>query len=356
MGPSRRPTHQRPTIGDKLDFLGSTVAYPEGARTVVVTETHMSWVFLTDTHAYKFKKPVKYGIVNYRSLAARRLNCQREVRLNRRLAPDVYLGMVALRVDPGGALHLGGRGRAVEWLVKMRRLPARRTLEHAIRAHAVRPKDVDAVARRLSRFYRDAPRPVLTPRHYRRSLAAQIVESRRHLIRPAFELDKKRVSSIAAALLDFLDCHTDLFAKRARSGKIVEAHGDLRPEHIYLCDDPIIVDCLEFDRDLRILDPASELAYLSMECERLGAGSIEDRLFATYRRETQDDPPDLLIVAYKAFHAYLRAKVAISHLDDVEVRQPLKWKRRTQQYLKLAEKHVRGLGTRREARAAAPRR
>jgi aminoglycoside phosphotransferase family enzyme len=344
------------TIEDRVDFLGSAEAYPEGTKKVEVTETHMSWVFLTDTHAYKLKKPVKYGIVDYRSLAARRLNCRREVRLNRRLAPDVYLGTVALRLDAGGDLHLGGQGRAVDWLVKMRRLPARCTLDHAIRTHTLQPKDIDAVATRLSRFYLEAPQSAVDPRRYCRTLETQIAASGRQLTRPAFGLNGKAIRELADAQLDFLSRGQDLFAARARSGKIVEGHGDLRPEHIYLCDSPIIVDCLEFDRDLRTLDPASELAYLAMECERLGAGFVESRLFDTYRRQSQDDPPRLLIIAYKCFHAYLRAKIAISHLDDAAVRQPLKWKRRTEQYLGLAQKHVDALGRRQAADAVPLRR
>ena len=354
---ARRSAGQRRiTIEDKVAFLASLHAYPDAGKAVDVKETHMSWVFLTDRHAYKLKKPVRYGPLDYGSVAARRRNCAREVRLNRRLAPDVYLGKVALTLDDAGDLHIGGPGRTVDWLVKMRRLAASRTLEHAIDRHRLRPEDIDAVAGRLGAFYREARRISVSPEGYCRALEAHVVASHQQLSRPFFALDRDAIDELAAAQMTFMERRRELFAERARSGRIVEGHGDLRPEHIYLYETPIIVDCLEFDRRLRAIDPASELAFLAMECDRLGAEFVEDRLFNAYRRETQDAPSRQLISAYKLFHAYLRAKIAISHLDDVQIRQPLKWKRRTRQYLDLAGQYADALHLRRKSEAVPRRR
>lgn len=349
----RRIRQRRITIEDKVAFLASRHAYADAGGVVHVKETHMSWVFLTHRHAYKLKKPVRYGPLDYASVAARRRNCAREVRLNRRLAPDVYLGKLALTLDDVGDLHLGGPGRTVDWLVKMRRLAANRTLEHAINGHMLRPNDIDAVATRLGAFYRETRRISVSPEGYCRALEAQVVESHRQLSRAVFALDRDAIDELAAAQMTLMERRRDLFAERARSGRIVEGHGDLRPEHIYLYETPIIVDCLEFDRRLRTVDPASELAFLAMECDRLGAAFVEVRLFKAYRRETQDDPSRQLISAYKFLHAYLRAKIAISHLDDVQIRQPLKWKRRTRQYLELAGQYADAL---RLLRKTVPRR
>lgn len=337
------------TIEDKVAFLASPNAYPEKTETVDVKETHMSWVFLTDRYAYKLKKPVKYGSLDYGSIAARRRNCAREVRLNRRLAPDVYLGKIALTLDAIGRLHIGGPGRPIDWLVKMRRLAARRSLDHAIGTRMVRPKDIGAIAELLSAFYRAARPVTIGPEKYCRTLKAHIIHDHWKLSRPVFNLDRESIDALAAVQLEFLEHQRDLFAARARAGRIVEGHGDLRPEHIYLYETPIIVDCLEFDRRLRIGDPASELAFLAMECDRMGADFVECRLFDTYRRETRDDPSKLLITAYKCFHAYLRARIAISHLDDAQVAQPLKWQRRTRQYLTLAQQYAQDMGLQKKA-------
>lgn len=331
------------TIEDKVAFLASAATYSANTTEVEVIETHLSWVFLTERYAYKLKKPIRVRNIDYRTIEARHRNCIREVRLNQRLAPAVYLGVVGLTVDENGVFHLGGSGHTVDWLIKMRRLPADRTLEQGIVAGTLRQEDIDAIAHRLSRFYLDAPRISVSARRYWESLKTQTAETRRQLQQPVYALHREIVEEIAATLLGFLDQSRDLFTERAQSGHIVEGHGDLRPEHIYLCDEPIIVDCLEFNRQLRILDPASELAFLAMECERLGAPHVSDRLFDVYRNETGDDPPESLIAFHKGMHAYVRARIAISHFDDREVRQPEKWRQRTERYLGLASAYARSL-------------
>jgi aminoglycoside phosphotransferase family enzyme len=334
-------------IDAKVAFLSAPAAYPERTRRVDVLETHMSWVFLTDAHAYKLKKPVRYGFLDYTTVKARKLNCDRELELNRRLAPDVYRAVVPLLCDDEGRLYLGrGGSRAgtvVDWLVKMRRLRAEDTLEHAILAHAVRRQDIERVVRQLGAFYRACAPEALLPEDYCASFRAQVAADRDALLQPAYRLDRAAVEAIAAAQLAFLDRHGGMLAERARSRRIVEGHGDLRPEHVYLGDSPVIVDCLEFHRAFRVVDPASELAYLAMECDRLGAPEIDGWLFAAYRAETADDPPRCLIEFYKGRHAGLRAKIAIQHLDDGAVREPEKWRARTGRYLDLAADYGRRL-------------
>lgn len=343
MGSDPSQPQKEVTINDKVAFLASAAAYPAESAKVEVVETHLSWVFLTEHYAYKLKKPIRVWNIDYRTIEARHRNCIREVCLNQRLAPAVYLSVVGLTVDEDGVFHLGGSGHTVDWLVKMRRLPGDRTLERRIVTGTLRQEDIDAIAHRLSRFYRDAPRLPVSTACYWESLKTQIAETRQQLQQPIYALDREVVEQIGATLLGFLDRARDLFAERVQSGHIVEGHGDLRPEHIYLCDEPIIVDCLEFDRKLRILDPASELAFLAMECERLGAPDAGERLFFVYCNETSDDPSQSLIAFHKGMHAYIRARIAISHLDDRDVRQPEKWRNRTERYLGLARNYIRGL-------------
>ena len=136
----------------RLAFL-RMLAREEASRSASVIETHMSWVFLTDRHAYKLKKPVRYDYLDFSTLEARRQSCEDEIRLNRRLAPDVYLAVVALRADAHGGMHLGGEDTLVDWLVKMRRLPADQMMDCAIEGKSLTRDDVRHVARYLSRFY-----------------------------------------------------------------------------------------------------------------------------------------------------------------------------------------------------------
>lgn len=140
------------TLDAKVEALRQPSIYPENPSRVTALETHMSWVFLTDDRAYKLKKPVRYEFLDFSTIEARRHDCEEELRLNWRLAKDVYLDVVPLVADADGNLHLGGDGVAVDWLVKMRRLPAERTLQEAIRNNSYTDDDIARVASLLSRF------------------------------------------------------------------------------------------------------------------------------------------------------------------------------------------------------------
>jgi aminoglycoside phosphotransferase family enzyme len=323
----------------KVEFLLRPESYPERPQKVEAKETHMSWVFLTDRHAYKLKKPVRFSYLDYGTIELRRHYCEEEVRLNRRLAPDVYLDTVSIALDAAGSLSIGGGGRVIDWLVKMRRLPAERTLEHAIEAGTVGEADVLRVASTLAAFYRSAPRVSMEPAVYRQRFERDIDASRRELLRPGFALSKEPIEEISLSLRRFLAAREELLAQRVLLGRIVEGHGDLRPEHVYLCEYPLITDCLEFNRDFRLVDPADEIAYLAMECERGGAARVGVWLFEAYADAANDDPPAPIVEFYKGFRALLRAKIAIWHLDEPRTPAPDKWRARANAYLDLAKIH-----------------
>lgn len=338
------PDHNEPRpcvpLDAKVAFLKRPDAYPERPGRVEAVETHMSWVFLTDRHAYKLKKPVRYDYLDFSTVAARRRDCSEEVRLNRRLAQGVYLGIVRLTVDDAGRLHLDGPGPVVDWLVKMRRLPADRTLEHAIRNGTLQRDELERALLKLARFYAALPPLAPAPDDHRQRFEEEVRANRRELLKPAYRQPRAAVEAVTAAQLAFLSRRRDLIEGRVRDGRIVEAHGDLRPEHIYLGPEPVIVDCLEFNRDFRLLDPADELAYLAVECDRLGAPEVGRLAFEIYARITGDDPPAPLVAFYKSFRACLRAKIALWHLDEPPVATPEKWVARARDYLRLAGRYA----------------
>ena len=231
MRPCGKVVMALPGIGEKIAFLSRPEAYPGGPPCVETRQTHMSWVFLTDTHAWKLKKPVRYDHLDFSTPEARRRNCEREVRLNRRLARDVYLGVVPLSVDGSGRLVLAGQGRPVDWLVWMRRLPEDRMLDRLIVRHAALEEDILKLASVLAAFYKNAPPVHLTGRQYRTRLAAHLEAVRTELSKTRYGLSADLVESVVNAQLDFLQRNFGLFDGRAQSGKIIDAHGDLRPEH-----------------------------------------------------------------------------------------------------------------------------
>ena len=343
--PQNSTKPEQTALDAKLGFLKRPDAYPEAPSRVESVETHMSWVFLTDTHAYKLKKPVRYAYLDFSTVEARRLDCEQEVRLNRRLAADVYLGVMPLVRDAEGRLRLGGEGEAVDWLVRMRRLPAERMLDHLLRSGSVEQAEICQLARRLARFYATAAADVITPEAYRQGLAERIEDNLHELGSPEFGLDPDQTQRLACLQLSFLQTHAGLFDRRVRQGRIVEGHGDLRPEHVCLLPQPVVIDCLEFKREFRILDPADELGYLALECERLHAPEVGRWLLESYREASGDAPPVALIHFYQSCRAVLRAKLAVWHLRDDGRHPPGKWLATARDYLDLAQRHAEQAGS-----------
>lgn len=328
------------SIEEKAAFLSNPRAYPDNPAGIEVVETHMSWVFLADQLVYKLKKPVRYDFLDFSTVEARRRNCARELRLNRRLAADVYLGVVPLVLTPAGRLQLGGKGTVVDWLVRMRRLPAHRMLDAAIRSGMVSGVDIARIANLLTDFYRHSKPVAMSATAYRKRYANGVRDDHAELVKPGYGLPARRIDRLAGALQRFIAGKSDLLAQRARNGKIIDAHGDLRPEHICLTAEPKVIDCLEFNRGFRLLDPVDELAYLAMECERLGATDVGDRILHQYLETAGDAVSEALIWFYKSYRASLRARIAIWHIADHELRDADRWRRRALDYLELAETHA----------------
>jgi aminoglycoside phosphotransferase family enzyme len=337
-------THSVPTLEVKLAFLRRPDSYPDTVEDVEAIETHMAWVFLAGNRAYKLKKPVRYSFLDYSTLEARRRICEDEVRLNRRLAPDVYLRRLPLVQQSDGTLSLGGEGVPVEWLVEMRRLHRVRMLSHAVASKDVHVHEVTPAASLLADFFARASPEPLTPAEYVQQLRADLATHLDALIRhPLPAGDERLARGVSTALLEFLEEQSGVAGERARDGRIIEGHGDLRPEHIYLGPPPAVIDCIEFSRRFRVQDPADELAFLTLELERQGDAAVARVFLDAYETRTRDRPPDGLLHFYAAGRGLLRAKLAIEHLEDGGV-EPLRWIRRGHEYLCLAAAHARRMG------------
>lgn len=333
------PDVEAVSLEEKLAFLREPRNYPEPTSGVRAIETHISWVFLTDRHAYKLKKPVATPYLDFRTLAARRRDCEEEVRLNRRLAPGVYLGVVALWRGPAG-LAWEGEGAVVEWLVKMRRLPEARMLDRLVAARAVGEAEVHGLGVYLARFYARAACEPMNAAAYAAKLLQRIELNAEALQDAAFGLDVGRMAGLADRQRAWLAGHADVIAARVACGRIVEGHGDLRPEHVCMLDPPVVFDCLEFHRDFRIVDPVDELGSLAVDCERLGDPRLGEVLLAAYAEASGDAWPEGLLHFYASCQAALRARLAILHLREPGRGSPEGWRALAQAYGVLAEDHI----------------
>ena len=342
-----------PALGDKVRFLSCPATYSCAPGQVVARETHMSWVFMAGERVYKLKKPVRFAYLDFSTVDRRAAACRAEYLLNRRLAPDVYLDVVPLTVSPSG-LAIAGDGPAVDWLVVMRRLDENETLEAALRGGWLKPLQLDRLAATLGAFYVHAPRVQLEPEQYLVSWQKALVDNCRVLFNARLGLPQGPVERIAQVQRRFSMQRAALLRGRIRARRYVDAHGDLRPEHIWLREPVTIIDCLEFDPKLRALDPLDEIAFLHLECERLGGLWAAERIRQHLALVLDDDAGSGLFLFYRSHRAMLRARLSIAHLLDANPRTPEKWPRLARIYLKLAAADAarleRVLGSRRKVR------
>lgn len=326
------------SLADRVACLSRPEIYPDPPQRVEAIETHMAWVFLSEHCAWKLKKPVRTRHLDFRTIADRLRDCLLEVELNQQLAPGVYLGVVPLTIDAARQLHLGSQtqrseGEVVDWLVQMRRLPRELMLDARIAAGTLTVVDVERAAAMLSRFYVQAPPCGLSGAQYVTRLQSELDENRRELLEGGFEVAAREAAARLDSQADFLKRHAPWFDERVARGRVIDTHGDLRPEHICLTPQPVVIDRLEFQRDLRIHDCAAELAFLALECERLGASWVGDIVFAAYADAAEDRPRPELLVFYRNWHACTRARLALLHLRDDVPRTPMKWVNRARWYI-----------------------
>ena len=299
-----------PRVRSLLDDLRRPEAYPiPRPSEVALVTTHISWVFLTDREVWKLKRPVDYGFVNYTTLERRRRCCEDEVRLNRRLALDVYLGVVPVRLGPEGH-WFGAEGDIVDYAVRMRRLADEQSAEALLGRSALTPDHLTRLAARLARFFVDAvPAP-----------GAGAVEAIRDNVVENFAqvepfvgrfVSRDTFDAVRAWQLGSLERQSDRFHRRVEQGRIRDGHGDLRLEHVYFEGaEPIVIDCVEFNERLRSGDAASDVSFLAMELTARSRSDLAEVFLAAFAREADDYDLYGVVDFYTGYRAWVRGKVA----------------------------------------------
>ena len=286
--------------------------YPHHPATVERRETHISWVFLAGRRAYKLKKPLVLDFLDYGTPERRRAMCEEEVRLNRRLAPQLYLGVRGVRMtETGVELTSADDPRAVEFLVEMRRYDERHTLAAALNRGQLSREQIRAVGERLARFHASAP-PARDAEALGRAVERRFEDNVHELLALVEQRDEiGRVLALERFVHAYITGHAATFAARASQGCVREGHGDLRAEHVLLEGGVQIVDCVEFDRRLRELDVADDLAFLIFDLIAQDGEAVAEVLLEAYRDAGGDAGEDSLIAFYAAYRALVRAKVAL---------------------------------------------
>jgi aminoglycoside phosphotransferase family enzyme/predicted kinase len=326
-----------------VPFLERPESYPQVPERVRLLQTHISYVAIASPYVYKIKKPVTLDFLDFSTLKKRAHFCQREIELNRRLCPDVYLGVVPI-VLRDGRLQFGNDdvdGSVVDFAVKMRELDEGLFLSRMLQNGQAVPGTVDRIVNKLVPFYQQQdPGPEITENgrveQVRRTTSGNLAQAR--------ELVGDVVSGSAFEAIEifqrrFHEKQHALLARRPEEGRIMDCHGDLRPEHIHLGPDCVCVyDCIEFNDRFRYIDAAAEIAFLAMELDHADRPDLARYLVAQMARRLDDPDMDRLMNFYKCYRAVVRAKVQGIRKDeeDVPAAQREKSRRRSGRYFQRA--------------------
>jgi len=297
----------------------SPATYGEPTATVQHLQTHISHIFLTDCFVYKIKKPVDFGFLDFTTLEKRRHFCEEELRLNRRLSPDIYLGVVPLCRAADGSYNLRGNGEVVEYAVKMKRMPAERMMSLMLERGEVSEAQIDAIAERVAQFHGEAERGGgIALFGTVEALSVNWLENLRQT--EAYigrTITAAEHADITAWAFRLLDQQSALFRERVKNGYIRECDGDLHSENICLDNGQIhIFDCIEFNEKFRFSDTAADVAFLAMDLEYHGRRELAERFIGSYVSAGNDTGLRQVLPLYLANRAFIRGKVESFRLDD----------------------------------------
>ena len=339
----------QPTIQGRIAEMMEPNLYGKGVKRVRLIQTHTSWVFLTGTHAYKVKKPVNFGFLDYTALSARRFFCAEEFRLNQSLSPDIYIEVMPI-TEARGRLKLGGRGRVIDYCLAMKELPQDWIMTEQLKHDRVTFEHIDQIARSIAEFHARAERGREVAQYGSSEIIrlnwdenfAQTMEFRgRTITYRAFDETKSAVERFIAG-------HRGLFRRRRAGGFVRRCHGDLHSKNVFVDTGIHIFDCIEFNPRFSCSDVASEIAFMAMDLDYSGRKDLANFFVERYLVHTKDTGLLRLLNFYKCYRAYVRGKVTSFSLNDTGISAADKAKARqtARRYFELSHRYAMGLSAR----------
>ncbi|MBM2802763.1 MAG: aminoglycoside phosphotransferase [Deltaproteobacteria bacterium] len=292
--------------------------YPKPPTAVTHKETHISHLFFAGALVYKVKKPVRYSFLDYSTLAKRRYFLQEELRLNRRLAPSVYIGVLPITFDDLG-WRLGGWAEPAEYTLVMRRLADKRMLPFLLETGQVTAPMMRELAELLAKFHAEADRVAALDAQNYPAIVAKRWHDNRADIEPFLGkvVDPEDFRAVDKFGTDFIKSHGELFTRRAQQGWIRDVHGDLHAEHICFAPEGIqIFDCIDFEPRFRQCDLAAEIAFLAMDLEVRGGAGLVEIFLKRYGELLGDNEAGDLLPFWQCYRALVRAKVYLLRGPD----------------------------------------
>jgi hypothetical protein len=333
---------QTKLINDLMD----TTAYPDSFKEIKLVQTHISNVFIGDTYVYKIKKSVNFGFLDFSSLEKRKYYCYKEVELNSRFSNDVYLGVYPVTFD-GNKHTINGKGKIVDYAVKMRRLSDENLMKSRFKNNTITTEDMKRIGKAIASFHKISEKSNEIDNFGKLDVIKfntdENFEQTEEFISKS--INEKQFLDLKNWTEEFYKKHKELFSKRVKYGKIRDCHGDLHMEHIYLSDHIIIFDCIEFNDRFRYSDIVSDIAFLLMDLEYNGGQNLAIDLCKAYLYyiDEQDNNKIIdLIKFYKVYRAYVRGKVTSFLLKDKTISNDKKIEAKAiaQRYFALAHSYI----------------
>lgn len=324
-------------------------AYDEKVYSVKLLQTHISFVFLADGFAYKVKKPVNFGFLDFTTLEKRKFYCEEEARINSQLCSKLYLGVVPVRKSKAGEIKINGSGEVVEYAVKMRRLPQETIMTRLLEKNEVAHEEVARIALLLAKFHSKAKTGKGVDEYGSeaqiRANWMQNFEQMRNLRGKL--IPEKQFDFIESKVLSFIDSNKKLFEERIAQKRVRECHGDVHSGNIFIVksessSDICIFDAIEFNKAFSCSDVAAEVAFLAMDLEFHGKRELAEHFVNSYVKQSGDRKLLQLLPFYKCYRAYVRAKVNSFKLADKNISaQEKKWAEKlTKKYFALAHAYA----------------
>ncbi len=296
--------------------------YPHAVDRITMLQTHAAWVFLTGEFAYKLKKPVDFGFLDFSTLAKRQYFCAEELRLNQRLAADLYLEVLPISEDSNGCFSLGDSNNICDYCLKMRQFPQSDLLGERLQKNCFHPQWMDALAENIACFHAQSGASA-DARHYgqknilQQHIHASLDVAAQHLDRV---IGKSALQELRQRSKMQIEQHAKLFGKRIAAGRIRDCHGDLHLGNIALLHgQPLVFDCIEFNAEYRIIDTLNDAAFLIMDCQARGHPELAFRFLSRYLEFSGDYAGIPLLPLFLCYRAGVRGKVACLLADDADI-------------------------------------
>ena len=321
-----------------VEALLTPRAYPEDPGKIELIQTHISFVFLTENFVYKVKKAVNFGFLDFSTLEKRRFFCEKELELNRRLCPEIYLEVVS--INKSDIIKIKGTGEAVEYALKMKRLPQEKIMTTLLKENKVDKRTIDQLSKIIAQFHSSAQ----TNNEINQYGSLKIIkinwdenfsQTQKYVNQTIQEAEYQFIQN---KVNRFIDVSKALFESRVKNNKVRDCHGDLHSGNIFITDKICIFDAIEFNDRFRYSDVASDVAFLAMDLDFQKRPDLSGYFIERYIAYSKDPQLTQVLAFYKCYRAYVRGKVISFKLDDPQVSSGEKAAatKEAQAYFKLA--------------------